>query len=633
MADSGTRYGTADISQPAIAVHWAIAATYGVLGAIAIIYTQVGLSRLSKITSPALIGTVGEVTFMMIAGFLQPAFLLIDRAANASPPCFLNMMWGQTITALLITIFTRRILLFTREAARINVTKFYLRYGIRKKSREIIAGTIPKKEIQTFHASKMALTMLGKKRVFAGCTALFLISSLLVWIDPINASYLRGESQSCRIRTIGIVLLLFYIWAIPYLYFVTRYQFSDPYHIVWKLKVQLSFATVLVLCFILVISQEPNIGSTHFGLTAYMLWMTLVYTYWYTESYVPYKETVAKANFTGEVEVKLVEVIVSPEILIKFEDHLIEEWSIENLEFYRKSLIYRVKVSEALGNIARKSKIFRAASETKSEDTLNSRKSIASVGDVTSHIDSVFDRLARNGLKIYYAHISLESRNQVNIKSRNREAVADFFLDDDHFENLRQVMSMNSSFTSATESRGSNFSSFAGQGGHKPGSPRKTLLKRNARRHETHDDSKDIKLSKISVTSANESPLGTLKLNDDDKKGMNTSEIDSKSGNDTDTEGQQISPKLRGNKRQIRIHQFCRNLLRAAKLEMEDKSEELLSRMSSIVDIEAHTKLSLIIKMRNIFDDAQKEVFELMSRDSFRRFVNKPEIIELLQRI
>eukprot|EP00468_Gymnochlora_sp_CCMP2014_P001866 CAMPEP_0167741584 /NCGR_PEP_ID=MMETSP0110_2-20121227/938_1 /TAXON_ID=629695 /ORGANISM="Gymnochlora sp., Strain CCMP2014" /LENGTH=381 /DNA_ID=CAMNT_0007625653 /DNA_START=783 /DNA_END=1928 /DNA_ORIENTATION=+ len=381
--------------------------------------------------------------------------------------------------------------------------------------------------------------------------------------------------------------------------------------------------------------MESTYGTTHFALNNYLFWMGLAWTYWYTDSYLPFKETRKKLN-NPPTDIKLVEAMVSPQILMAFEDHLLEEWSIENLEFYRRTLIFRVRATEVLRKIATKyTDLKLGEDDAKSEDS-KKRDKESLRKEFIRQINANFDRLTREALKLYFQYVRSEAPNQVNIKAKNRVKVTEFFSQE-ILENARHAMSMAS--TAYSQSEASSVGSRGSVNGVTTGAASRAglLIKGpNNKRGSlaTTGTGNELKLTQsLKSTRSPTADHGASFGGEDKKRDIEASMgyEDTRSGNPIEL--QPLSPRSKSNKRFLRMNRFCKNLRRAAKIELKEGSTKMIESISSFADLELSSKLTAMVQMRNIFDDAQAEVFRLMETDSFRRFVRKREVRDLLQRV
>mmetsp|Transcript_16233 Transcript_16233/g.25960 ORF Transcript_16233/g.25960 Transcript_16233/m.25960 type:complete len:140 (-) Transcript_16233:361-780(-) len=101
----------------------------------------------------------------------------------------------------------------------------------------------------------------------------------------------------------------------------------------------LTVGLVSIATAILILGFEPVVGTSHWGLLNYDVTWFMQMTVWYCESYLPVKYTKQKLALMKEIvptSHKLEKTLVDEELLLKFELHLIDEWSPENLQKNQK---------------------------------------------------------------------------------------------------------------------------------------------------------------------------------------------------------------------------------------------------------------------------------------------------------
>mmetsp|Transcript_19056 Transcript_19056/g.26487 ORF Transcript_19056/g.26487 Transcript_19056/m.26487 type:complete len:250 (-) Transcript_19056:1273-2022(-) len=195
------------------------------------------------------------------------------------------------------------------------------------------------------------ISKLEHKKITRYCAVLFTATFLMVFVNPPNFGIIfRGDDTFCSARASLIAFLVWVFWILPYLYFVSRTDQIDPYNVIFKIRMEtLTVGLVSIATAILILGFEPVVGTSHWGLLNYDVTWFMQMTVWYCESYLPVKYTKQKLALMKEIvptSHKLEKTLVDEELLLKFELHLIDEWSPENLQFFKNAVICRYQIQK-----------------------------------------------------------------------------------------------------------------------------------------------------------------------------------------------------------------------------------------------------------------------------------------------
>jgi len=182
----------------------------------------------------------------------------------------------------------------------------------------------------------------------------------------------------------------------------------------------LTVGLVSIATAILILGFEPVVGTSHWGLLNYDVTWFMQMTVWYCESYLPVKYTKQKLALMKEIvptSHKLEKTLVDEELLLKFELHLIDEWSPENLQFFKNAVICRYQIQKNYEKIKR-------------GETLRKQLSLK------ESANALLKRAQKATFRIYFHFIRDNAVSQVNIPADVLSELEDYFSAS-CFEDLR----------------------------------------------------------------------------------------------------------------------------------------------------------------------------------------------------
>ena len=189
----------------------------------------------------------------------------------------------------------------------------------------------------------------------------------------------------------------------------------------WRLR-NITTGFVTMLAFYLAYSLAgliTVIGVPHLYLLACNGWILFViFPTWYCESYFSLRLTwtqIMECQNSADGP-SLENIITTPLLLDLFETHLLKEWSIENIEFFKDAVLYEIFVIKAHD----KSK--KLISEGRQQSASNVSSSSASVtfgpGMVKKSVKQELISVRKQAWKIYSLHIIDGAWKQVNLRGK-----------------------------------------------------------------------------------------------------------------------------------------------------------------------------------------------------------------------
>ncbi len=393
------RASTVEIMDVAASVHWAVVATLLVGTALGMAATQNALSHQHhRRVFVQMLGSPNQVT-LLLAVLYAYAMGFVVAAVAPTMPCLLYAMWAQVFAAATQATLVYRTLHFTLKLARLERAKVLLRVGGRRSPRRSSApapptevsddGSPPSPAARRYRGSSRRTTagedmspdkrralrfadrvvrLLDGRRIPAITATSFAFGAVVLFIvEPSNfrAGPRSASDTACTARASAYCFAAWFLWIVPYFYLFRGFNLKDPFRIWLKLKVQTAALMALAAALLAVWGHRNHIPSPHFQLALYDVAAALQITFWITESVIPLWLTGSgrssgrgtggrRANgYTGaasnvpptvtEKPFPLAAILAYAPFLALFEEHLIEEWSPENLHFYKRALVYRLR--------------------------------------------------------------------------------------------------------------------------------------------------------------------------------------------------------------------------------------------------------------------------------------------------
>eukprot|EP00467_Chlorarachnion_reptans_P004328 CAMPEP_0114501846 /NCGR_PEP_ID=MMETSP0109-20121206/8723_1 /TAXON_ID=29199 /ORGANISM="Chlorarachnion reptans, Strain CCCM449" /LENGTH=510 /DNA_ID=CAMNT_0001679617 /DNA_START=652 /DNA_END=2184 /DNA_ORIENTATION=+ len=158
--------------------------------------------------------------------------------------------------------------------------------------------------------------------------------------------------------------------------------------------------------FVLELAVEPAVGTPHTTLFGNQIVFGLLMTLWYLESYIPLmltRKNIQLAKRGNKYDV--LDTLTNPDLLVLFEQHLIEEWSIETLEFVQSVLIFEIVGNKSLARTLKKK------AEEEQKDPLSVGGSYAEIMRLLS------DSLQHRAYELFITYVQEGAAKQVNFSA------------------------------------------------------------------------------------------------------------------------------------------------------------------------------------------------------------------------
>ncbi|GAB5353942.1 hypothetical protein AAMO2058_000077400 [Amorphochlora amoebiformis] len=425
------RHGNSDASTSStLQGLWVLTALEITTQVVASVYTQTNLHLAElKGVKIQMIGSAYELDFILLMVLLFPMLsMLISGAANHPVDCGAYIFITQFFACGIVAILMYRALRFTFHVAQRERTKHYIRYGS-EAGKRIQLGAAEKRKLD--YANWIS-SHFNEKGIIAACCFVFIVCLLaLPFAEPENVRWANGKGNSCRSRTATYAVGGWFVWVIPYLCFLHRFKVEDPYRIQFKLTIQsIALITTVFLFFVLNLNFEPELGTSQYSLTLYSIYFVFYMIMWGVESVMPLyltRQKIALSQVKGPIQNHdLADTLARPELLQLFEDHLLEEWASENLEFYKEAVLYRLQAN----------RLKRAYGEAP-RDPIERNKRLRHMAE----------RLAKRAIRIYTVYVAPGASHWVNLSAKTVEDIENV-LDEPFIEKIAETLSSVHSFES-----------------------------------------------------------------------------------------------------------------------------------------------------------------------------------------
>jgi len=153
---------------------------------------------------------------------------------------------------------------------------------------------------------------------------------------------------------------------------------------------------------------------------------------WYSDSWIPLQVTRDVVRRTKNAPSKgpsLLDTISNPHLLAKFELFLTEEWSQDNLDFYKAAVLFQISSDRALKRVSKRWDYDRE----KSKEELGSHDLSE---DLYSQMEQDIIGVRKKAWKVYSTYLMLGASKEVALSAEITRPVHDFFATKD-FDKLR----------------------------------------------------------------------------------------------------------------------------------------------------------------------------------------------------
>eukprot|EP00467_Chlorarachnion_reptans_P018896 CAMPEP_0114509030 /NCGR_PEP_ID=MMETSP0109-20121206/12970_1 /TAXON_ID=29199 /ORGANISM="Chlorarachnion reptans, Strain CCCM449" /LENGTH=640 /DNA_ID=CAMNT_0001688111 /DNA_START=438 /DNA_END=2359 /DNA_ORIENTATION=+ len=254
---------------------------------------------------------------------------------------------------------------------------------------------------------------------------------MTVVIIGVSLSFIRPNEflmeDDCNGQTQLFLIIVWLGFVIPYFcYLRTFFVLSDPYQVLLKLKIETVACIVVGVLSIVWAIYHESVSESHSALIYNKLFWITQMSFWYAESYIPLKLTQERIreNKLGKSldGPTLLETLSDARLLRRFAQHLIKEWSIENLDFLKASLLHQFETTRTVSRIL---KLYKKLGKIGSAD-----KEVAAL-EFTRRVGI---RVMTKSWKIYNTYIADTATTQVTLGNAITSAIHRYFEKDCFFD-------------------------------------------------------------------------------------------------------------------------------------------------------------------------------------------------------
>ncbi|GAB5356734.1 hypothetical protein AAMO2058_000314400 [Amorphochlora amoebiformis] len=367
------------------------------------------------------IGSVLEVDILLMSLALIPLMAFLRAGLGVSVHCgiFLTIIYASS--SLFTSLFIYRSLTFLNRFAKQEKLKFCILHGTRHSHRLVSISPQEKRILQN---AEWIVRWLPPFNVRAIAIGLFLILTFpCILLDKRNVDYIKGKGDECHGHTAGAGSVVWYLYTLPFVLYIRRLHINDPFRIVYRHQILTTVGTVGLVVFYLIVTFgifDNYITRSDKGFFVADCAGILFIALWYTESYQPLRLTqrrLKEIDSGAKIEHRMVETLADPHMLQLFEDHLMQEWSSENLTFFKKVVIYRARVERALRNISNSLRRSNIEQDSKLISRGGGGGGAGGGTPLADKINLLARKLGLQALSICREHVGQSARDQVNLPS------------------------------------------------------------------------------------------------------------------------------------------------------------------------------------------------------------------------
>mmetsp|Transcript_18146 Transcript_18146/g.44522 ORF Transcript_18146/g.44522 Transcript_18146/m.44522 type:complete len:751 (+) Transcript_18146:561-2813(+) len=291
---------------------------------------------------------------------------------------------------------------------------------------------------------KKVLHQLRGQRLNCLTLGFFIIFSLIIF----GLVFETYKTTSCGDKlNLKLPLIIWTgMFVCGYAVLVCFFDIIDPLKILFKLQCVTfaSFLLVLATMFLQIptFGLEKKMGTSHFALVVQKLWWIFQMTLWYHELLVPFIETCERGSCEASHKRRIglpsfLDTLTTPSLLLKFANHLVCEWSIENLDFYKTTLLHRTECTKSVDKILKTYKKIKLQSAQPWENKLLTRISIFGSGTkqtgfqmlhtALADADKLLKRIRLKAIRIHLRYTAAYAPAQVNLSARVTRKIHQFF--------------------------------------------------------------------------------------------------------------------------------------------------------------------------------------------------------------
>eukprot|EP00466_Bigelowiella_natans_P008437 jgi/Bigna1/84059/fgenesh1_pg.121_\ len=493
---------------------------------------------------------------------------LIEVWANMEAICPLLILIRQASAAASVAIIIYATLLFTRRITQVQsstdkvsvCSKQFMGHALRNDSRA-------NNNAAASRARQIARKLAGSRprNIALIC---FCFGMCIMFFDPLSRRGLTTlDDEECTSRGATITVVVWFIFMLPYLYYLHTIIVVDPYLIYRRLSIVTFTILKAAIAFMVLISIPTTMSELELSLTLQKVFGGFQIALWYAESYIPLYLTQKKLNVAknSAIESNLVDTLVDSDILEKFENFLIREWSAESLDFLMEVIQLRIDIQCALSN--GKSDLTSDLNAASSASLRNDAKLNAQLLQNTPKQANQI--LHQRGRLLFERFICEGSESQINLSAKSKNKLVAYFKND-------------SSEKSKTSYANPNFNSE---------SKLDTASHRKLRKEEIKAFCSKVSLAALTIELGNATSVSFI-------------------GKDSTEDG--TSKNKSSDEKRTHPEEKAKLTSRIP----HDRVKE--TRM-----MDEESRGNSLEELANVFEDAKKEIFKLLELDSHLRFQTK----------
>ncbi|GAB5366348.1 hypothetical protein AAMO2058_001136200 [Amorphochlora amoebiformis] len=424
------RRGTANASEdPSLAFHWALTACCTTVSVILAIYSQIKLIALKEKSHALQMQDHPHViSALLLFAFVWPIPAMIEGGAGVRFPCYIYVVIVQIAASGIVALIAYRTLRFTVRVSQIQCSKLYFTKSGEENTTEKLENAVFVRKIAK---------MLSGSRPRNISIGYFVFGLFLTITDKNTRLQLIGQSDRCTMRASSFVMGSWLLFVGPYLFFLRGFAVLDPFFVFYKLKVLTAVSFVISILFSSGFMIERLISTSHFTLLGQKYAWILQITIWYLYSYLPLKLTMDKIELAakGIGGPTLLDTLVNPSLLWRFESHLMEEWSHENILFFKDAVLQQIEAKNCYDRA-------KAAFNPKKKPTLDLSSTRVNPTSITSEMGFSSEEKIKRELeslrvlsaKIYYKYIHPDCISEINIPYKAKNVIIEFFSSQDYYQ-------------------------------------------------------------------------------------------------------------------------------------------------------------------------------------------------------
>mmetsp|Transcript_27694 Transcript_27694/g.53845 ORF Transcript_27694/g.53845 Transcript_27694/m.53845 type:complete len:637 (+) Transcript_27694:54-1964(+) len=629
-----------DPVHPSFVVNWTLYALCQSAYVGLSVYTQTHLILMKRAKENiAVLDHPHYVTALLINIFFYPFVLLLQYGAGVPLPCAATIFIPHVIAGGMVAVLMYRYMSFILRLARIEIAQHVLKRGTALSD----AFSMANKKTPISRNEKMAhkiLNHLSSDGIMVICVVTFVIECVAFpFLLRENRKWAAGKDDvECEMLTSGFVVPLYLIWALVIMYLIRGFTSVDRFYIAWKIKVQAGAAlAVLIVSIILFLAFRVQSKHWRFGL--HIFWIVQM-LFWYTESWTPLKVSREWRDISGATEgkgkrlIRLVQTLSDPDLLRRFEGHVLKEWAPESLQFFKAVTVHEIFAKKALTAMVRE-----AEKEGPNHQT----------------IERITSDLLIGAIKIFQTYVDTGAHYSININGSKRQRIVNFFSSSSMIPYRVAAETCNKTFETLIFKRSSR----------RLRSPTWRTMRRNSHRQHSPRQHSPMELSSPSPRSPSPATKSDDAKSDDSPR---TPPKRHHSFLESEMKSRPRPKRMSGTAlKPLDPYLFCK-IVSEANFDLnygdetgsdgisdgggERKSEKsdlksvwksdgsgdigtprtgsvtLINRMKAISDT-ASINIELLLGVINIFSEAAREVFQLMEGDTHARFTVKESVVKL----